>query len=65
MLHAVPAVLARNKDLVKVYQKYWNQYVSPGEAVYAHRGEGQRLLEEARRAGHVPGSEIHDKEIFL
>ena len=65
MLHAVPSALAKNKELVALYQQYWNQYVSPGEAVYAHHGSGEKLLDEARRAGQVPGKEIHDKEIFL
>ncbi len=65
MLHAVPAKLARNKEIVSVYQQYWNQHVSPGEAVYAHRGEGERLIEQAIRAKQVPSSEIREKEIFM
>ena len=39
-------------------------HVSPGEPLYAHRGEGQQMLEEARLAGQVPQSRIHEKEIF-
>ena len=65
MLHAVPSALAQNKGLAAVYTKHWNATVSPGEAVYAHAGEGERLLEQAQRAGTVPQSTIHDKEIFL
>jgi hypothetical protein len=65
MLHAVPATLARNKGIVSIYERYWNRHVSPGEAVYAHRGEGERLVEEATRAKEVPSSEIREKEIFM
>ncbi len=65
MLHAVPAVLAKNKDLVAVYQKYWNQYVSPGEAVYAFHGAGQEMVDEAKAAGQVPAAEVREKEIFM
>ena len=65
MLHAVPSSLAKNKDLVACYQRHWNRLVSPGEAVYAHHGAGEELLLQAQQAGAVPGSEIHDKTIFL
>ena len=51
MLHAVPTALAKNKELVAIYQQHWNQRVSPGEAIYAHHGKGEQLLEEARRDG--------------
>ena len=65
MLHAVPSVLAKNKDLVAIYQRHWNARVSPGEAVYAHRGEGGELLDRARRKGELPSAWIHEKEVFL
>ena len=65
MLHAVPSVLAKNKMLVLVYQRHWNEQVSPGEAIYAHHGSGELLVEEARRAGQVPTGVLHEKEIFL
>jgi superfamily II DNA or RNA helicase len=65
MLHAVPAALARNKDLVAVYQRYWNAYVSPGKALYARQGEGMQLLERAAGLGAVPQLPPHQKEVFL
>ena len=65
MLHAVPAVLAKNKALVTIYQQHWNRLVSPGDAVYALRGDGQQLVAQARDQGQSPGREIHDKDIFL
>lgn len=64
MLHAVPSALAKNRDLAAIYARHWNGHVSPGQAAFAYRGEGQRLVEEARREGHVPRSTIHEKEIF-
>ncbi len=65
VLHAVPSALARNKDLAAVYARHWNIHVSPGEPLYAYHGEGQRLVEQARRDGRIPQTKIHDKEIFL
>ena len=63
MLHAVPDELCKNKSDVLVFQKYWNEHVSPGEAVFALRGEGADQLEHAKAAQDqvVP---IHEKEIF-
>jgi superfamily II DNA or RNA helicase len=65
VLHAVPSAMARNKDVVAIYQRHWNRYVSPGDALYAYQGEGARLLEEAQRTGCVPQSGIREKQIFL
>jgi len=65
MLHAVPAVLAKKRELVDVYQRHWNCHVSPGEALFAHRGAGEKLLEECRRDGLVPETSLHDKEVFV
>ncbi len=65
MLHTVPTALAENKDVVEIYQAYWNKYVSPGQAVFAQRGQGEQLVEQARRAGAIPQPQIHEKEVFL
>jgi len=64
MIHAVPAELARNRDLVAVYEKYWNQLVSPGEAVYALRTETEEEIAAMTREGLTPGGSFHAKEIF-
>ena len=64
MLHAVPAALAKKKADVLVFQKHWNLLVSPGEAAFAHRGEGLKMLEEAL-AEPQNSSIVHEKEIFL
>ena len=65
MLHAVPSVLARNKDLVAIFEAHWNRYVSPGQAIYAHHGPGKDLVAQARRQGWASKARVHEKEIFL
>lgn len=65
MLHAVPTVLARKKELADVFTHHWNRHVSPGEALYAHRGPGQEMLELARRQRQIPGSVVRKKEVFM
>lgn len=65
MWHAAPTALAKNKDLVEIFQRHWNRHVSPGDAVYVIRGEGESLVEEALATGRSPSSPVHSKEIFL
>ncbi len=65
MLHAVPDVLAGHKDTVIVFQKYWNESVSPGEAMYAHRDDSRALIAEAKQNAQAPRTEIRTKEVFL
>lgn len=65
MLHAVPSALGKHKDLAAIHTRHWNTHVSAGEAVYAYQGEGERLVEQARREGFVPSTTVHDKEVFL
>jgi len=64
-LHAVPSVLAKKKELADIFASHWNRHVSPGEALYAHRGPGQELLEKARRKRQVPSGVAREKEVFL
>ncbi len=64
-LHAVPTDLARKRQLVDVYQKCWNQFVSPGDAVFARNADGAALLDRALREGLVTEADVHDKEIFV
>jgi hypothetical protein len=65
MLHAVPSVFAKKKHLVQIYERYWNAYVSPGEAVYTLRGEGEQIIETARKRSQLPRLAVHDKEVFV
>lgn len=64
MVHAVPNALAKNKETVEVYERYWNEYVSPGFPVFALRGEGEDLMREALKKGMSPEGDFHEKEIF-
>jgi hypothetical protein len=52
-------------EIGELYRSRWLVEVSPGEAMYAYQGEGERLLEQARREGLVPEAALHDKEVFL
>lgn len=65
MLHAVPSALAAKREVVDIYQKYWNQFVSPGEAVYSKNKEGESLIGTAAKEGQLPDAVVHDKEIFM
>src|SRR5690606_33314106 len=65
MLHAVPTVLARNAGLAEIYRRHWNRHVSPGEVLYAHRGAGERMLQQARQQRQGPLNPVHRKEVFL
>lgn len=64
MVHAVPNVLAKNKETVEVYEQYWNEFVSPGFPVFALRGEGESLMRDALKKGMSPEGDFHEKEIF-
>jgi hypothetical protein len=65
MVHAVPAALSRSKVAATLFEQRWNQYVSPGQAVYAHRGIGRELMDVARQQGLVPTAVPHRKEVFI
>lgn len=65
MWHAVPSSLAKNKELVEIYQKHWNRHVSPGKAIYGLREEGDRILATARAEGLSPSGSVHEKDVFF
>jgi hypothetical protein len=65
MWHAVPTELARNKDRVKVFERHWNKNISPGTAVFAQRGQGERIIRDAIRDGLAPTQTVHRKEVFF
>ena len=65
MLHAVPAALAKNKELAALYGRHCNAHVSPGQPVYARSGEGRELVKLATRQGVTPVTRMHRKEVFL
>jgi hypothetical protein len=45
MVHAVPSALSGRKSEASCFERRWNQYVSPGQTVYAHRGMGREMIE--------------------
>ena len=65
MLHTVPSILAGHKDNVAVFEKHWNDYVSPGQAMYAHRDDSRELIQQATQNAQVSRTAIRTKEIFL
>ena len=65
MFHAVPSILAKNRSKVTVFERAWNSYVSPGEAIFTQRGAGEELLAKAKSSGKNKRGDIHNKEIFL
>ncbi len=65
MVHAVPTALSRRKTEAALFEQRWNEYVSPGQAVYAHRGLGRELMEAARQQGLMPTVIPHRKEVFV
>ncbi len=64
MLHAVPEVLSRNKELAARFQEHWNRLVSPGEVIFTRRGEGRELILNAAEQGLVVEQDVATKEFF-
>ena len=51
MFHSVPKVLCKNKEAA-VFQKHWNDRVSPGEVMYGHSKSGKQMVSAIKdRAG--------------
>ncbi len=65
MWHAVPSALAKNRELVAIFERHWQLHVSPGEAKYAYTGDGADIVKQARRQGLTPHGPVHVKEVFL
>ncbi|MDX1563927.1 MAG: hypothetical protein R3236_00915, partial [Phycisphaeraceae bacterium] len=64
MVHAVPTALATHRDKAEAFERAWNRNVSPGRAIYTHRGAGRQLLDEALQKGLGPVATVHPKQIF-
>lgn len=65
MFHAVPSALSKNRKMVAIFERGWNAYVSPGQAIFTQRGAGEALLAKAKNRGKTKRGQIHQKEIFL
>ena len=65
MFHSVPTILSKNRAKVAIFEKGWNAFVSPGQAIFTQRGSGEEVLAKAKSVGKRKRGEIHNKEIFL
>ena len=63
-LHAVPDSISKNKAEVEVFERHWNETVSPGKAVFALRGKGEELVHQAAEKLEE-ATILHDKEVFV
>ena len=64
-VHAVPKCLAKKKETALVFQKHWNDLVSPGEVLYRQSDGAQQLIENAVEEGMVVTDAVHEKEVFM
>ena len=65
MYHTVPKVLAASLEKAEVFQRYWNEFVSPSELFYARSKEGKIRVDILKSSTMVPQNSLHRKEIFL
>ena len=65
MYHTVPKVLAASAKKAEVFQRYWNEFVSPSELFYARSKEGKMRVEIIKSSTLAPKNSLHRKEIFL
>jgi hypothetical protein len=65
MYHTVPKVLAASAEKAEVFQRYWNEFVSPSELFYARSKEGKMRVEIIKSSTLAPKNSLHRKEIFL
>lgn len=49
--HPLPACFSRRRTDADAFSDIWNRLVSPGRAVYTHRGNGSEIASEARAGG--------------
>ena len=65
MYHTVPKVLAASLEKAEVFQRYWNEFVSPSELFYGGSKEGKIRVDILKSSTMVPQNSLHRKEIFL
>ena len=65
MYHTVPKALAASAEKAEIFQRYWNEFVSPSELFYARSKEGKMRVEIIKSSTMVPKNSLHRKEIFL
>lgn len=57
--HAVPTALESNRRFVDVYEKHWNEHVSPGQPIYCKYPAGKRILAENRHQNPLGVQTMH------
>jgi len=65
MYHTVPKILAASAEKAEIFQRYWNEFVSPSELFYARSKEGKIRVDIIKSSTMVPQNSLHRKEIFL
>ena len=65
MFHSVPKVLCKNKEDAAVFQRHWNERVSPGAVTYGRSKSGKQMVSAIKERGLVPRSLINQKNVFL
>ena len=65
MFHSVPKVLCKNKEDAAVFQRHWNERVSPGAVMYGHSKSGKQMVSAIKERGLVPKSSINQKNVYL
>ena len=64
MLHAVPEVLSKNKELAETFKEHWNRLISPGDLIFTQRGDGREFILKAVEKGLVVNQKVSKKEFF-
>ena len=64
-VHAVPRCLAKKKETALIFQKHWNDLVSPGEVLYRQSDGAQQVIKKAAREGRIVNDSVHEKEVFM
>ena len=48
-----------------IFQKHWNDLVSPGEVLYRQSDGAQQVIKKAAREGRIVNDSVHEKEVFM
>jgi hypothetical protein len=65
MYHRIPSVLCQRKKDAQIFQKNWNEHVSPGIATYVKNDEGKRLIKTAMESGLTCQTVIHENDVYI
>ncbi len=57
--HLLPSIFGNSRKKAEIFQKYWRQYISPGNIIYTRRGEGKEIITQFFRQKQIP---IHQKK---